>query len=104
MEPMYAVVLAGQILVLLVMVTVSYWGWRNIDPETRIRARDISEDSTMRSKTTTLMWSPIIGLVVVLGTFAVGDSSSRDTAAVLGLGVVLIFLFAHWATVKRAAR
>jgi hypothetical protein len=42
------------------------------------------------------------GLVVVLGTFAVGDSSSRDTAAVLGSGVVLIFLFAHWVTVKRA--
>jgi hypothetical protein len=101
---MYALGLAGQILVLLIMIGVSYWGWRNIDPETRIRARDISEDSTMRSKTTALIWSPVIGLVVLLGTLAVGDSSGRDTIAALGLAVVVIFLLAHWATVKRAAR
>ncbi len=86
------------------MVAVSYWGWRNIDPETRIRARDFTRDSTMRSKTTALVWTPVVGLVVLLGTLGVSDSSSRDTGAALWLALLVIFLLAHWATVKRAAR
>ena len=85
---------------MIAIVSLSYWGWRNIDPETRIRARDISRDSTMRSKTTALLWTPMIGLLVLVGTIAVGDS----TIAALGLPVLVIFLLAHWATVKRAAR
>ena len=97
---MYALLLAGQVVTVIAMAAVSYWGWKNIDPETRIRARDISEDSTMRSKTTALVWTPAIGLVVLLGTLAVGD----DTIAALGLPILVIFLLAHWSVVKRAAR
>ena len=97
---MYALLLVGQVVTLIVMIAVSYWGWKNIDPETRIRARDINEDATMRSKTTALVWTPAIGLLVVLGTLAVGDS----TIGSLGLALLVIFLLAHWATVKRAAR
>ena len=89
---------------LSVMAAVSYWGWRNIDPETRIPARDITRDSTMRTKTTALVWTPVIGFLVLLGTLAVGDSQSRDMGAALGLALSVIFLLAHWATVKRAAR
>ena len=85
---------------MIVMVGVSYWGWKNIDPETRIRARDISEDSTMRTTTTALVWTPAIGLVILLGTLVVGDV----TIAALGLPLLVIFLLAHWATVKRAVR
>lgn len=101
---LYALLLVGQVVTLILIAAVSYWGWRNIDPETRIPARDISRDSTMRSKTTALVWTPVIGLIVLLGTLAVSDSSSRDTGAALGLALLVFFLLAHWASVKRAAR
>ena|SRR5688500_9588917 len=101
---MYGVVLAGQALLVLLMVVVSYWGSKKIDPETRIRARSISLDSTMRGRTTALVWAPAVGLLVLLGTLAINDSPSRDTAALLGLGVIAMFLLAHWSSVKRAAR
>ena len=100
----YALIVAGQVLALVVLGAVSYWGSKNIDPETRIRARNISEDSTMRTKTTALVWPPVIGLLVLLGTLTFSDSPTRATGALLGLGVLVVLLLAHWATVKRAAR
>jgi hypothetical protein len=100
----YALTLAGQALAVLLMGAVSYWGSRRIDPETRIRARTIALDSTMRNKRTALVWPPAIAFVVFLGTLAVSDSPNRDTVAALGLGVLIFLLLAHWGTVKRAAR
>lgn len=101
---MYVLILAGQALAMLLMVAVSYWGSRNIDPEMRIRARTIALDSTMRSKRKALVGPPVVGSLVLLGTLAVSDSPNRDTAAALGLGVLLFILLAHWSSVKRAAR
>ena len=101
---MYGLVVAGQVLLVLVMVAVSLWGSKRIDPETRIRARTISLDSTMRGRTTALVWAPAIGVVVLLGTLAINDSANRDTVAIMGLAVIAMFLLAHWSSVKRAAR
>lgn len=101
---MYAIALAGQALVVLLMATVSYWGSKRIDPETRIRARTISLDSTIRSKKMALVAPPLVGFVVFLGTLGVNDSPNRDTGSVLGLGVLVVLLLAHRGTVKRAAR
>jgi hypothetical protein len=100
----YVLTLAGQVIVVSVMGAVSYWGSKKIDPETRIRARTISLDSTMRARGTALVWPPVIGFVILLGTLAVNDSPNRVTVAALGLGVLLMLLLAHWSTVKRAAR
>ena len=101
---MYGPVVAGQVLLALLMVGISFWGSKRIDPETRIRARTISLDSTMRSKRTVLVWAPAIGFLVLLGTLAINDSPNRDTVAFMGLGIIAMFLLAHWSSVKRAAR
>lgn len=101
---MFALILAGQVLALLLLGAVSFWGSQQIDPATRIRARDISEDATMRSKKTALLGPPIVGAVIVVGTFLLNESNSRDTGAALGLVLLVFILLAHWSTVKRAAR
>ena len=84
------------------MVAASLWGRTHIDPVTRIRARagPTGIDWTM-SKTTALVLSPVMGLIVLLGTLSMRDG---DPASWLGLAVMIIFLFAHWSSVKRAAR
>jgi hypothetical protein len=100
----FALILTGQVLALILIGTVSFWGSQKIDPETRIRARDISEDATMRSKKTALVGPPVVGVVIVLGTLLLNESNSRDTGAALGLVLLVVILLAHWSTVKRAAR
>jgi hypothetical protein len=90
--------------VLLLIGAVSYWGSKKIDPETRIRARNISLDSTMRGKKTALVGPPIVGGVIVLGTLLLNDSSTRDTGAGMGLALLVVILLAHWNLVKQAAR
>ena len=101
---MFALILAGQILALLLMGTISLWGSQKIHPETRIRSRDVSEDWKMRSKKTALVGPPAVGAVVVLGSFLLNESNTRDTGAALGLALLVVILLAHWNTVKRAAR
>ena len=56
------------------------------------------------SKTTTLVLTPLIGLLVIIGTLGVRDSPSRVTGAWLGVAVMVIFLWVHWYSVRRAAR
>ncbi|MGH2757602.1 MAG: hypothetical protein ACRDI3_07420 [Actinomycetota bacterium] len=56
------------------------------------------------SKNTTLISTPLIGLWVVIATLTFGDPDNRDTVAGLGLAVMVIFLWAHWSSVRRAAR
>lgn len=84
------------------MVAVSAWGWTHIDPHTRIRVRTISFDWTI-SKKTALVLTPLIGSAVVLATLG-SDPPNRDTIEPLGLAVSIVFLLAHWSSVRRAAR
>ena len=102
---MVALLVGAQLLALVAMVAVSAWGWKHIDPETRIRARTGTTgfDYTM-SKNTALLWTPLIGLVVVGATIALPRSSEHKTIAWVGLGVMLIFLAVHGYSVRRAAR
>jgi hypothetical protein len=55
-------------------------------------------------KNAALLWSPLIGVVVVTSTIALADESNQVTIALLGLAVMVIFLAAHWSSVRRAAR
>lgn len=102
---MIALVVGAQLLAFIALVAVSVWGSKHIEPETRIRARAGASgiDWTM-SKKTALVMSPFIGVVVVVSTVALGNSPERETVAMLGLAVILIFLAAHWSSVRRAAR
>ena len=102
---MFALLAGVQILVLLGMAVVSAWGWKHLSPETRVRARTglTGLDYTM-SKNTTLILTPLMGLLVVLATLALWDSPNRETVALLGVTILIIFLAAHWSSVRRAAR
>jgi hypothetical protein len=102
---MVELLLGAQVLALFGMVAVSLWGWKHISPETRIRARTGTTglDYTM-SKKTALVFPPLIGSLVVIGTFALRDSPNSDTVASLGLAIIVIYLLAHWSSTKRAAR
>ena len=102
---MDALPLVLQVVTLAAMVAASLWGRTHIDPQTRIRARAGATgiDWTM-SKNTALVTSPVIGLIVVLGTLAARGDAEESTIAWLGLSVLVIFLLAHWSSVKRAAR
>lgn len=102
---MAGVLVGAEFLVFLGMVAVSAWGWKHLEPETRIRARGGTSgfDWTM-SKNTALLWTPLIGLIVLIGTIALGDESNRVTIAWLGLAVMVIFLIVHWSSMRRAAR
>ena len=101
---MFSLLIAAEILAWVAMVAVSLWGWRRLPPEARVRARAGATglDWTM-SKNTTLVSTPITGLLVLLGTASLNDSANRDAVAALGFAVMLIFLMAHWSSVKRAA-
>ena len=105
MVAMVELLLGAQVLALLGMVAVSIWGWKHIDPETRIRARAGTSgiDWTM-SKKTALVSTPLIGLVVVIGSFATRDSPRGEMGAALGLAVIVIYLLVHWSSIRRAAR
>lgn len=102
---MSELLVGAQVLALLSMVTVSVWGRKHIDDETRIRARvgTTGFDYTM-SKNTTLIYTPVIGLLIVIATLAVMDSDAPETIASIGLAIMVIFSAAHWSSVKRAAR
>ena len=102
---MVPLLVGAQLLALIAMVAVSVWGRKHIDDETRIRARLSATgfDYTM-SKNTTLIYTPLIGLLIVSGTLAVLDSDAPETIASVGLAIMVIFLLAHWSSVKRAAR
>lgn len=102
---MFWLFVAGQVVAFLLMIAVSVWGSKNVDPETRMRARagPTGIDWTM-SKKTALFWSPVIGAVVLLSTIATSDSEARDTGAMLGLGVLVVLLLAHRSAIRRAAR
>ncbi|MEA2453492.1 MAG: hypothetical protein QOG04_2202 [Actinomycetota bacterium] len=102
---MVALAVSAQVLAFVAMLAVSAWGRKHIDPETRIRARTGTTgfDYAM-SKNTALLWTPIIGLVVVMSTIAIPESSNNETIAWLGLGIMVFFLLVHWSTVRRAAR
>jgi hypothetical protein len=97
--------LGAQVLVFFGMVAVSLWGWKHLPPEARVRARagTTGLDWTM-SKKTALVSTPLIGLLVVVGTFALRDSPDSDAIASLGLAVIVIYLLVHWSSTKRAAR
>jgi hypothetical protein len=102
---MSGLLVGGQILVLAAMVAVSLWGRKNLDEEARIRARVglTGIDYTMK-KRTSLIYTPAIGSVVVIGTLAVMGSTNADTIAALGLGILVMLLWAHWWAIRRAAR
>jgi cytochrome bd-type quinol oxidase subunit 2 len=99
------VLLGAQLLALAGMVAVSLWGWKHIDPETRTRARvgTFGFDYT-KSKTTTLIYAPVVGLLIVGSTVAVRNSDAPETIAAIGLAIMVIFLAAHRSSVRRAAR
>ncbi len=85
------------------MVMVSVWGARHMSPETRIRARagPTGIDWTL-SKKTALVQTPVIGAIVLFATLVLHDRPSAETFALIGLAVMLIFLWAHWSSVRRA--
>ena len=97
--------LGAQLLLLIGMGAVSAWGWKHVSPEARVAARlgTSGVDWTM-SKRTTLLWTPAIGVFIVLTTVATRDSSSAESGAAVGLGLMVFFLAAHWWSVRRAAR
>ena len=97
--------IGAQIVAFVGMVAVSLWGWRHIDADTRVRMRGGTTglDWTM-SKKTALVLTPLIGLVVVIGTCALRDSPNRETIASLGLALIVIYLLVHWSSTRRAAR
>ena len=102
---MFALLLVAQVMTLVGMVAVSTWGRTHMDRDTRTRARvgAFGFDYT-KSKNTTLIFAPVIGLLIVGSTFAIRDSGAPEAAAAMGLAIMLIFLAAHWSSVKRAAR
>lgn len=102
---MLALLVGAQFLTLLGMVAVSVWGRKHIDEETRTRARvgTTGFDYT-KSKNTTLIYTPVIGLLVVSATVAVMDTDAPETIASIGLAIMVFFLAAHWSSVRRAAR
>lgn len=105
-DVMISILLTAQILALGGMVAVSVWGWKHLAADTRIRRR--GDDATgidwTMNKATMLLLTPVIGLLAVIVTFTINDPSSRGTVAALGLAGMVIFLWTHWSTVRRAAR
>ena len=95
--------LGAQVLVLAALVAVSIWGWREIPPEARIRARAgaTGTDFTL-SKTTALLVSPLVGAMVVAAT-ASSDEGNRDSLGSMGLLLLVFLLLAHRSTLRRAA-
>lgn len=102
---MRALLVSGQIIVLLAIVAVSLWGRRNLHDEARVRARAGTSgfDWTMK-KNTSLVYTPVIGSVVVIGTLAVGDPDNGETIAAIGLAILVMLFLAHRSSIKRAAR
>lgn len=102
---MIALLVGAQIVVLVALVAVSVWGQKHIAHGTRTRARvGATGFDYTKSKSTTLIYAPIVGLLVVGSTIAVRDSDTPETVAGIGLAIMVIYLLAHWSTVKRAAR
>ena len=100
-----ALLLGAQVVVLMGMVAVSVWGRKHIDDETRTRARvGLTGFDYTKSKNTTLIYAPVVGLLIVSATVAVIDSDAPETIAGMGLAIMVFFLAAHWSTVRRAAR
>lgn len=102
---MFALLVGAQVLILLGEAVVSIWGWKHVAAETQVRARTglTGLDYTM-SKNTTLIVTPLMGLLVVMATLALWESPNRETIALLGAVILIIFLSAHWSAVRRAAR
>ncbi len=97
--------LVAQLILVVAMIGVSWWGATRVDPDARIRARagTTGIDWTM-SKTSALFVTPAAGFLVLLGTFLLRDSINRDTVSLIG-GLILVFLLlAHISTLRRAAR
>lgn len=103
---MVPLLVGAQILALGGMVAVSAWGWKHLAADTRVRRR--GDDATgfdwTMNKPTMLLLTPLIGLVAVIVTLTFDDPSSRGMVAGLGLAGMVIFLWTHWSTVRRAAR
>lgn len=102
---MFVALVAAQAVTLVGILAVSAWGRKHIDPRTRIRARlgTTGFDYTM-SRDTSLLWSPIVGVVVLLGTVVIPVAPERVAISAVGLAIMVIFLIAHWSSVRRAAR
>ena len=103
---MFALLVGAQLLVLIAMVAVSAWGRKHIDEETRIPARfgnPPAFDYTM-SKKTSLIYTPLIGLLIFISTLAVRDTGTPEAVAAIGLAIMVFFLLAHRSSVRRAAR
>ena len=95
----------AQVLALITMVAVSVWGRKHIGDGTRTRARvGVTGFDYTKSKATTLIYTPVIGLLIVGVTVAVMDSDAPETIGAIGLAIMVFFLAAHWFTVRRAAR
>jgi hypothetical protein len=101
-----AALLVAQCVVLAAIVGVSLWGAGHVPADARFRARAGTSgiDWTM-GKRAALVTMPVVGGIVVLGSFAVRDSSD-GTAAIpaLGLGAMVVLFLAHRSSVRRAAR
>ena len=102
---MVALLLVGQLVTLLGMIAVSVWGRKQIDADARTRARvgPFGFDYT-KSKNTTLIYAPAVGLIIVASTVAVMDTDTPEAIAAIGLVIMVFFLTAHWSAVRRAAR
>ena len=99
------VLLGAQLVGLIAMVGVSAWGWRNMDPEHRVRARaGLTGIDWTWSKKAALVTTPLLGLLVFLATLAVRDSPNREAISALGLVAMVTFLLAHLSSVRRGAR
>ena len=87
------------------MVGVSAWGRKHMDDAARVRARVGASgfDWTM-SKNTALLYTPVIGLFIVVATLAATDPTDPETLPSIGLAIMVMLLLAHWSSIKRAAR
>jgi len=103
---MFALLVGAQLLALVAMVAVSVWGWKHLEPDTRVRMRGDTTtglDWTMGRKTILLL-RPVVGCMVVIGTLGIRDQPSRELVAGLGAATMVIFLAVHRSSVRRAAR
>ena len=102
---MFVLLVGAQLLAFLGIGMVSAWGRKHLPPETRVRARTglTGLDYTM-SKSTTLVIAPLLGSLIVIGTLALSNSPDRETVALVGVAILIVYLASHWYSVRRAAR
>ena len=97
--------LAAQLVVLAALVAVSVWGWKEIPRDARIPTRaGLSGVDFKMGKTTALISTPIIGVLVVAASASASDEEGTSVLPLLGLVLLVFLLLTHLYSVRRAAR